>query len=54
MDRIEKLLSRYSDTLYHNFIPFWETHSPDPVYGAFLCGFGRDGELFFEDKSVWQ
>ena len=54
MERIEKLLARYSDTLFGNFVPFWETVSPDPIYGGFLCGFDRDGELFYEDKSVWQ
>lgn len=54
MERIEKLLACYSDTLYGNFVPFWETVSPDPIYGGFLCGFDRDGELFYEDKSVWQ
>ena len=37
-----------------DFVSFWETRSVDPVYGGFLCGFDRDGELFFEDKSVWQ
>lgn len=44
----------FSSVLFDNFIPFWETFSPDPIYGGFLCGFGRDGELFYEDKSVWQ
>ncbi len=37
-----------------NFVPFWEKFSPDKEYGGYLCGFDRDGELFYEDKSVWQ
>lgn len=44
----------FSDVLLNNFVPFWEKNSPDPLYGGFLCGFERDGSLFFEDKSVWQ
>ena len=43
-----------SKTLFENFVPFWEEFSPDKEYGGFLCGFERDGELFLEDKSVWQ
>lgn len=42
------------DTLMNCFVPFWETYSPDSEYGGFLCGFDRDGGLFYEDKSVWQ
>ena len=42
------------DTLMNCFVPFWEKFSPDPEYGGFLCGFDRDGNLFLEDKSVWQ
>lgn len=53
-----KELCVYRDEFYQvltqNFVPFWERRSPDPVYGGFLCGFERDGSLFFEDKSVWQ
>ena len=45
---------QYLDVLLGNFVPFWEKFSPDPQYGGFLCGFMRDGELFLEDKSVWQ
>lgn len=40
--------------LMDDFVAFWEKFSVDPVYGGYLCGFDRDGELFFEDKSVWQ
>lgn len=54
MDRFEKYRQQFSDTLMNNFVPFWEEYSPDPVYGGYLCGFGRDGELILEDKSVWQ
>lgn len=42
------------NTLMNCFVPFWEKFSPDPEYGGFLCGFDRDGNLFSEDKSVWQ
>ena len=44
----------FEDVLLGNFVPFWTKFSPDPVYGGYLCGFMRDGELFHEDKSVWQ
>ena len=54
MDKLAEYKNRISDTLLNNFVPFWEKFSPDKVYGGFLCGFDRDGELFFEDKSVWQ
>ena len=54
MNRFEALKEEFSSVLLDNFVPFWEQYSPDPVYGGVLCGFGRDGELFFEDKSVWQ
>ena len=54
MNRFAELKKEFSDVLLNNFVPFWETYSPDPIYGGFLCGFDRDGELFFEDKSVWQ
>ena len=35
-------------------MPFWTKFSVDQEYGGYLCGFMRDGELFYEDKSVWQ
>lgn len=54
MDRFSELKKEFSEVLLDNFVPFWETYSPDTVYGGVLCGFERDGELFFEDKSVWQ
>lgn len=54
MEKITDYKLRLSDVLFNNFVPFWEKFSPDMVYGGFLCGFDRDGELFFEDKSVWQ
>lgn len=50
----EKYHKRINEILMDDFVSFWETRSVDPVYGGFLCGFDRDGELFFEDKSVWQ
>lgn len=54
MERLYEYKNKFSKTLFEDFIPFWEKFSPDPIYGGFLCGFDRDGELFFEDKSVWQ
>lgn len=54
MNKLTEYKNAFSDVLLNNFIPFWEKFSPDKVYGGFLCGFDRDGELFFEDKSVWQ
>lgn len=54
MEKIKFYKEKFEKTLFEDFISFWETFSPDPIYGGFLCGFERDGELFFEDKSVWQ
>lgn len=54
MDKLCAFKEEFSKTLFENFVPFWERFSPDPVYRGFLCGFDRDGELFYEDKSVWQ
>ena len=45
---------KFEDVLLNNFAPFWTEFSVDKEYGGYLCGFMRDGELFFEDKSVWQ
>ncbi len=49
-----KNAKEFREVLLGNFVPFWEKFSPDREYGGYLCGFGRDGELFYEDKSVWQ
>ena len=54
MNMISEYKKEFSDVLLNNFVPFWEKYSPDPIYGGFLCGFDRDGSLFYEDKSVWQ
>jgi len=54
MNKISQYKQEFSDVLINNFVKFWETYSPDPEYGGFLCGFDRDGSLFHEDKSVWQ
>ena len=54
MNTISQYKNEFSDVLLNNFVKFWETYSPDPEYGGFLCGFDRDGSLFHEDKSVWQ
>ena len=52
-----ELANKYYETiksiLLDDFVGFWETHSVDKEYGGYLCGFDRDGELFYEDKSVW-
>ena len=40
--------------LMDEFVSFWTECSVDKEFGGYLCGFDRDGELFFEDKSVWQ
>ena len=54
----EQWFERYSDKinriLMDDFVSFWTEHSVDTEYGGYLCGFDRDGELFHEDKSVWQ
>ena len=53
-EKIAEFRSEIDRILMDDFVSFWETKSVDPVYGGYLCGFDRDGELFFEDKSVWQ
>lgn len=56
MDRkfFEKYEEKINNILMNDFVSFWETHAPDEKFGGYLCGFDRDGELFYEDKSVWQ
>ena len=54
MDDLKTYRDAFYEVLMGNFVPFWEKYSPDPLYGGFLCGFERDGSLFYEDKSVWQ
>lgn len=54
MANLSEFKAKFSKTLFEDFVNFWEKFSPDKVYGGFLCGFDRDGELFYEDKSVWQ
>lgn len=44
----------FEEVLLNNFAPFWTKFSVDKAFGGYLCGFDRDGELFYEDKSVWQ
>ena len=45
---------KINSILMKDFVSFWEEKSVDQEYGGYLCGFDRDGELFHEDKSVWQ
>lgn len=45
---------KIDDILMNDFVSFWEEKSVDPEYGGYLCGFDREGNLFYEDKSVWQ
>lgn len=54
MSRYTEYRKDFYDVLMNVFVDFWEKYSPDPIYGGYLCGFDREGELFFEDKSVWQ
>lgn len=49
-----KYANEFKKVLLGNFVPFWTKYSPDKEHGGYLCGFMRDGELFYEDKSVWQ
>ena len=50
----EQYRKEFERVLLENFVPFWTNFSVDKEYGGYLCGFMRDGELFHEDKSVWQ
>ena len=52
--RFEGYKKKFEDVLLGNFVPFWTNFSVDKEHGGYLCGFMRDGELFHEDKSVWQ
>ena len=50
----ETYKNRIDNILMNDFVSFWEDVSVDKEYGGYLCGFDREGKLFFEDKSVWQ
>lgn len=50
----ENYYGKINQVLMDDFVSFWEDKSVDKIYGGYLCGFDRDGELFYEDKSVWQ
>ena len=50
----EKYKEETLSVLMNDFVSFWESASVDSVYGGYLCGFDRSGNLFHEDKSVWQ
>ena len=50
----ENYYGKINQVLMDDFVSFWEEKSVDKIYGGYLCGFDRDGELFYEDKSVWQ
>lgn len=50
----KKYKKEFEEVLLENFVPFWTKYSVDKEYGGYLCGFMRNGELFFDDKSVWQ
>ena len=52
--RFDEYKNKFETVLLENFVPFWTRFSVDREYGGYLCGFMRDGELFHEDKSVWQ
>ena len=49
-----KTKERIDSILMNDFMSFWEDVHVDKEYGGYLCGFDREGKLFFEDKSVWQ
>lgn len=54
---IDAIVKKCGDTkriLMDDFVSFWEERSVDTEYGGYLCGFDREGNLFYEDKSVWQ
>ncbi len=50
----EKYYDLINGILMKDFVSFWTEVSVDKEYGGYLCGFDRKGELFYEDKSVWQ
>jgi len=53
-DFFEKYYKETKDILMNDFVSFWTERSVDKEYGGYLCGFDRNGDLFYEDKSVWQ
>ena len=53
-DVIKGYKEKIHDILMRDFVAFWEEKSVDKRFGGYLCGFDREGGLFYEDKSVWQ
>jgi len=53
-DFFDKYYEKINSILMDDFVSFWEEKSVDKEYGGYLCGFDREGNLFHEDKSVWQ
>ncbi len=52
-DERKKLLDIYYDTLFNNFVPWWEKNSIDKEFGGYLTRLERDGNPYSYDKDMW-
>ena len=53
MDRINTVYSQIRDHVEKEFLPFWETHGVDEVYGGYLTTFDENGKTQEdEDKYI--
>ncbi len=53
-DRLKQLQQFYLSDLLDNTLPFWITHSVDPLYGGCMTCLDREGNVFDTDKGIWQ
>jgi len=49
----KKLRDIYQETLFNNFVPWWEKHSIDKEFGGYLTRLERDGTPYSYDKDMW-
>lgn len=52
-NEISSLKDTFEHELFENVIPFWQTHSPDPVNGGYFNCLNRDGSIYDTTKHVW-
>ncbi len=43
----------YRRNLFEDVIPFWQGHSPDPLYGGYFTCLDRTGKVYDTDKFAW-
>jgi N-acylglucosamine 2-epimerase len=52
-DKRQKLRDHYHNTLFNDFVPWWEKHSIDQEFGGYLTRLKRDGTPYAYDKDMW-